>query len=82
MKVKIITNLEFEDEILIQCKNITPEIQRVIDLLENQNKKIECSDINNQKFYINPIDVLYIESIDGTTYIYTSDKIGKTRSSL
>lgn len=39
MKVKVITNLEFEDEILIQCKNITPEIQRVIDLLENQIKK-------------------------------------------
>ena len=51
MKVKVITNLVVEDEILIQCKSITPEIQRVIDLLESQNKKIECIDTDNQKFY-------------------------------
>ncbi|MEA4874820.1 LytTR family DNA-binding domain-containing protein [Anaerorhabdus sp.] len=82
MKVKVITNSIIEDEILIQCKSITPEIQRVIDLLESQNKKIECIDTDNQKFYVNPIDVLYIESIDGTTYIYTSNRVGKTRSTL
>lgn len=81
MKIKIITDSE-NDEIVIQCKTMTPEIKQIIDFLETKNRRIECIDEKSQKFYVNPNEVLYIESIDGTTYVYTTEKIGKTKSTL
>ncbi len=82
MKVKVITDIETEDEIILRCKTVTPELKKLVEFLENKNQRIECTDEQNQKVYVNPMDVYYIESIDGITFIYTIDKVYKTRTTL
>lgn len=82
MKVNVIVDVNTEEEICVRCKEITPEITKMIEFLENKSRKIECVTSENQKVYIRPMDVLYIESIDGTTFLYTNEEVYKARITL
>lgn len=82
MKVKVLIELEKEEEIIIQCKKVTPDLKKLVDFLESKNKKIEVISNQNQKVYIYPMDVLYIESVDGVTYTYTIKDVFKLKMTL
>lgn len=82
MKVKVLIDVDQEEEITIQCKQVTPDLKKLIDFLESKNQKIEGLSSQNQKVYLHPMDILYIESIDGITYFYTIDNVFKSKMTL
>ncbi|SJZ40878.1 LytTR family DNA-binding domain-containing protein [Anaerorhabdus furcosa] len=82
MKVKVVIDIEKEEEITIQCRQVTPDLKKLIEFLENKNQKLEAVSNQNQKVYVHPMDVLYIESVDGITYIYTTDNVFKLKMTL
>ena len=64
-----------EDEVIIRCREVTPEITRLLDLLEGDSGRLVGLTQNGEKSVIAVGDVLYIESVDGRTYVYTEQEV-------
>lgn len=75
MKVVINTDESINDmEVVINCKQLTPEIEKIIQMLRMMDKKL--TGVANEETYIIEIEqILYIESVDKKTFIYTKDRI-------
>jgi len=75
--VKVIINTDEctkEMEVVINCKQLTPEIEKIIHMLRMMDKKL-TGVANGETYIINIDDILYIESVDKKTFIYTSDRV-------
>ncbi len=59
-----------EEEIIIRCKERTPEIDRIIAIASGNDKRILGSADNGQVM-LDRNEILYIESVDGKTFAYT-----------
>lgn len=78
MKITIKTNESIEEtEVTIVCKNITPEIEKVISALNLIDKQLAVKK-GSEYFLINIADVFYIEVVDKKTFVYTRDNYYET----
>ena len=60
--------------ITIHCPEITPEIRKLEALLYSHEKKLSCTK-DGTTFLIHANDVLYFESVDKQTFLYTEADI-------
>lgn len=60
-----------ETEIHVACKEVTPEIEKVVSMIRMLDLQLTGKK-GNEIFIINISDVLYIETVDRITFIYTS----------
>ena len=67
--------------VIIQCQGETEEVIEILQLLESKEKKI-IGFLYQKEYFLKPKEVLYVESVDGSSYIYTSDQVYKTNYSL
>ncbi|WHH58636.1 LytTR family DNA-binding domain-containing protein [Petroclostridium sp. X23] len=75
MKYVIDENETYEDvEIIIKCKKCDDSILSLISRLKMQNEKI-IGVINEKTFVLDPKDILYFESVDKKSFIYTKDEV-------
>ena len=61
-----------ETEIIINCKTGDNEVFKMLAILRTFDKKLTGT-ISGQTFIIDASDVLYCDSVDKKTFIYTSD---------
>lgn len=61
-------------EILIKCDHITPQIQKIQDLLHGLQDTIPCTQAGTS-FFIPKQDLFYIESVDKRCYLYTHEAV-------
>lgn len=82
MKVSIHTvDTAEETEIVITCKHITSEIERVMTLLRTMGK--ELSGKKDGETFLVPADqVLYIDTADKRTFLYTGEAVYETGMKL
>ena len=73
MKIKIeIDGHMDEDEIVIKCKKLTPEINQIEDLiLKAENKLVFYK--KNQEYYFPSEKVLFFEADEDSVYAHTAD---------
>lgn len=63
-----------DDEVIIRYKEETEFVQEIANLVLYGNKKIPVYK-KKEQVLLNPADILYVESIDRTTYVYTGEDV-------
>lgn len=66
-----------EDEklcVIIHCGEISDEVIRLKAHIELFDRKLQAK-IDNERYFINLSEVLYFESVDGHTFLYTQDDV-------
>lgn len=76
MKYTIRQITEGEDEVIVQYRNMTPEVQRIISLLNREQTKL-TGWREKDLTVIESNEILYIESVDGKTFAYTEQDVLK-----
>lgn len=81
MKYTIRQITEGEDEIIIQYRRMTPDIERILNVINGTNKKLSGWKEKTLTL-IDPNTILYIESVDGKVFAYTKEDVLRLDSSL
>ena len=75
MKILIEESPDNEDtELIIKCKSVNDEVKRIIELIKLSDEKI-IGFLNGDSYVVDPIKILYFESVDKKTFMYTEDKV-------
>ncbi len=75
MKIVIQTDSSVQETSLcITCKEITPELERLISAFRLSDKKLSVKK-NGEVHLIDLKTVLYVESLERNTYIYTDGEV-------
>ena len=61
-------------EVIIKCPEITPDIRKLESLLYSFAKKLSCSK-DGITYLIDTSEVLYFESVDKQTFLYTESDV-------
>ena len=69
------------EEIIIKYKEMTEQIEGIVNYINQNEKKLFVSR-DGQQFALPPQNVIYLESVDGMTYAYTSMEVYRTNLSL
>lgn len=81
MKIIIEEPQDFEEEqIIFKCREMTPELLRIISLLKIKDGLIAYS--GNEIHRIRLASVYYIEVVDNKTFIYTEGKLYESKQKL
>ena len=81
MKYTIRKITEGEEEVIIHYIEMTPEIERMIRLLNGEQRKLIGWD-EKTSVILEPQDILYIESVDGRTFAYMEKQVLKLEDTL
>lgn len=81
MKYTIRKVTEGEEEVIINYIEMTPEIERIIRLLNGEQRKLIGWD-EKTSVILEPQDILYIESVDGRTFAYMEKQVLKLDDTL
>lgn len=75
MRVNIIENADTKEIFAeIHCREITAEVNRLKAHIENYAVRIK-GEYEKEAFYVDLKDILYFESVDSKTFIYTKERV-------
>ena len=69
-----------EEQIVIRCRVMTPELLRVVSQLKAQEALLAYS--GSEIHRLKPSAVYYIESVDNKTFLYLKDKVYESKQKL
>lgn len=70
-----------ETDVVIRCSHIDPELQKIIDMLQNTDRLMTVSKDNaTEKIRFDRI--CYFESVDELTFVYTEDTVYRCKEKL
>lgn len=81
MDIEIIEHIKDTLQVVIKCSKIDDEIMRLKYHIEMFDKKLRAKK-DNEWCFVNSIDVLYFESVDNRTFLYTKDTVMEVRQRL
>lgn len=82
MKISIQTDSNAADTtVSITCRVITPEIEKLISMLRIMHLKLTGM-WENETFILDVAEVLYIDTANKKTFLYTKDRVYETNLSL
>lgn len=82
MKISISEDMRVtETEIAITCNHLTPEIEKIISMLRIMDMKLTGSK-DGETCLIDAAKVLYMESVDKKTFIYTEGAVYESQLKL
>lgn len=82
MNISIQTDAAVSDiTINITCKSITPEIEKLISMLRIMDMKL-TGIAENETYILDAAEVLYIDTANKKTFLYTKDKVYETNLNL
>lgn len=70
-----------EEEIFIKYRQMTPEIEELIRYVEGHRERLLAVK-DGQQFMIGIHEVVYLESVDGMTWLYTEQDVYRTDLTL
>jgi len=75
VKIEIHVDEKIEDtHIAVSCRKLTPEIDKLLAMLRILEKKLTVSK-NDEICFLDVSKVVYIESVERKTFIYTEDEL-------
>ena len=75
MKIEINVDDKIEEtSISISCKGLTPELQKMIAMMRILDKKFAVMR-DGETFLLDVSEIIYIETIDRKTFVYTKDGV-------
>lgn len=81
MKITLQQIGEGNEEVIIRYRQMSKQIDNIVKFVEGQNEKLLCIK-EGQQFFINIHKVIYLESVDGMTYLYTDEDVYKVNLTL
>lgn len=72
---------EGKDEVIIRYRQMTEHIEEIVKFVEGQGEKLVAIK-DGQQFLISIHKIIYLESVDGVTYLYTEHEVYKTSLTL
>ena len=81
MDIQIIEHIKEKLQVVIKCQQIDDEIMRLKYHIEMFDKKLQAKR-ENEWCFVNLLDVLYFESVDNCTFLYTKDDVMKIKQRL
>lgn len=81
MDIQIIEHIKEKLQVVIKCRQIDDEIIQLKYHIEMFDKKLQAKKDNEWRF-VNLLDVLYFESVDNRTFLYTEDDVMEVKQRL
>ena len=82
MKITINIDENLNDtEIIVNCRTLTPETEQIISALRLIDKQITVTK-DNESYFLDISKIIYVESVDRKTFVYTSDDCFETKLKL
>ena len=81
MNIRIIESLNEIFEIIIKCPKADARIEKLKKHIEAFEENLEAFD-EDRHYFISPMDVLYFESVDNHTFLYTDTQVLEIRKRL
>ena len=81
MNIQIVENRKEALQVVIHCRQIDDEVMRLKCHIELFDKRVQAKK-DNELYFINSFDVLYFESVDNRTFLYTEDEVLEVRQRL
>ncbi len=81
MKYTITQITDGEDELILKYRNITPEVERILNFMNGEQQKL-IGWKDKTLHVLELSQILYIESVDGRTYAYTEEDVLRIDSTL
>lgn len=82
LKITIHSDADTEEMAIdIYCRKLTPELEKVVAMLKMLEQKL-TGIYEGETCFLDPDKVLYIDTTDKKTFIYTKDKIYETALKL
>ena len=72
---------EGEDELILNYRQLNPEVEKVIAFMDRNQKKMSGR-VDGETILFSPEEILYIEKVDGRTFAYTVDRVVQVDLSL
>ena len=82
MNIRIIENINEILEVIINCPKADANVLKLKKHIEAFGEKLDAVDENNRRHFIPPLDVLYFESVDNRTFLYTETQVLEIRKRL
>ena len=80
MKIDIRQIETGEDEVIIRYKELTPEVKKILAVLNTTSKIVGKKD--EDRVVIDSDDILYFESVDDKTFAYTESDVFRVDNTL
>lgn len=81
MDIQIIEHIKEKLQVVIKCQQIDDEIMRLKYHIEMFDKKLQAKR-EKEWCFVNLLDVLYFESVDNRTFLYTKDDVMEIKQRL
>lgn len=82
MKIAINIDEKIKDvEISIACGQLTPEVEKIIATLRVLNQQLLVMQ-NDETYILDVAKIVYIESVDRKTFVYTRDAVYESKLKL
>lgn len=81
MDIQIIEHIKEKLQVVINCRQIDDEIMRLKYHIEMFDKKLQAKK-DNEWCFVKLFDVLYFESVDNRTFLYTEDDVMEVKQRL
>lgn len=72
---------EGEDELILNYRQLNPEVEKVIAFMDRNQKKM-IGRVDGETILFSPEEIMYIEKVDGRTFAYTVDRVVQVDLSL
>lgn len=72
---------EGEDELILNYRKLTPEIERIIQFMNNGTVRL-TGRVEDEMILFDANEVLYIETVDDKTFAYTKEKVIRLEMTL
>ena len=79
--IQIVEHLKETLQVVIKCRQIDDEVIRLKCHIELFDRKLQAKK-DGEWYFINSSDVLYFESVDNRTFLYTEDDIMEVKLRL
>lgn len=81
MNIQIIEHVKQTLKVIIQCGKIDDEVLRLKNHIELFDKKLRAKK-DNEYCFVNPSEILYFESVDNRTFLYTQEDVAEIKHKL
>ena len=82
MKISINIDDSFQtDEIIINSKCLTPELERIVSTIRLIDQQMTVTK-DGELFFIDVMTIIYVESVDRKTFVYTDNDCYETKLKL
>lgn len=81
MDIQIVESIKETLKVIIKCRQVNDEVQRLKCHIELFDRKIQAKR-NNETYFVDSLDVLYFESVDNRIFLYTADDVMEVKLRL